>query len=260
MNNTKAMATLLMVAFALTACGGGGSSSPNTSSSNSPGTGGGSNSSGSDGSIAGRLDGSYASFNSSGGGAEIGRLVESFDNKNKDVLVVDGKRIQLVYPGISAGKFVIANDVVVGMNLSYARYGAYLGGKDIYLYAQGTGTPDKNMPISGTAKYAGIAYVKGVNYQESGVKYNTADATANFTVDFGKKAISGAIANIVDINKKPANNIELSGVINGHQFYGRSLSGTHMEGDFFGPNADEIAGTFVNMGAGFGGAFGAKKQ
>ncbi|WP_084224343.1 transferrin-binding protein-like solute binding protein [Stenoxybacter acetivorans] len=256
MNNTKAMATLLIVAFVLTACGGGGggSSSPNTSSSNSPGTGGGSNSGDSGGGSSPiRMAGSYASFTSPGSGGRIGTGVESPDNTNKDILVVDGKRIQLVYPGISTGKFVIANDVVVGMNLSYARYGAYLGGKGTYLYAQGEGTPDKNMPISGTAKYAGIAYVKGVNY-------DTADATANFTVDFGKKAISGTIANIVDINKKPADNIELSGVINGHQFYGNSSKGTTTAGDFFGPNANEIAGTFVNTNEGFGGAFGAKKQ
>ncbi|HEZ0699832.1 TPA: transferrin-binding protein-like solute binding protein [Neisseria meningitidis] len=162
-------------------------------------------------------------------------------------------------------------------------------GRDIDLFLKGIRTAETNIPQTGKARYIGTWEARiGVpdkegNPPDSGTfiqKDNQADkaAKAEFTVDFGKKSISGTLTEKNDTH--PAVYIE-NGVIDGNGFHatartrdnGIDLSGQGstnpqrfeannllVTGGFYGPQAAELGGNIIDSDRKFGAVFGAKKD
>ncbi|WP_127408212.1 transferrin-binding protein-like solute binding protein [Neisseria meningitidis] len=162
-------------------------------------------------------------------------------------------------------------------------------GRDIDLFLKGIRTAETNIPQTGKARYIGTWEARiGVpdkegNPPDSGTfiqKDNQADkaAKAEFTVDFGKKSISGTLTEKNDT--RPAFYIE-KGVIDGNGFHalahtrenGIDLSGQGstnpknfkadnllVTGGFYGPKAEELGGNIIDSDRKFGAVFGAKKD
>ncbi|VGM94856.1 Transferrin binding protein-like solute binding protein [uncultured Avibacterium sp.] len=170
-------------------------------------------------------------------------VAKTINSPNLNTLQVDGQNVQLTFPGISVGTFlVIKENAISGGHLSYARYGIVSANNSRYAFSQGYSTLD--MPTTGTAIYTGQA-----TYDKGSVRAETGKSI--FHVDYGKKTINGTVA----IN---SDNIQLSGTINGNAFSGNK-NGTQMQGGFYGPKAAELSGTFQNKAEGYTGAFGARK-
>lgn len=136
-------------------------------------------------------------------------------------------------------------------------------GRDIDLFLKGIRTVEADIPKTGTAHYTGTWEARiGKPIQWD----NQADkaAKAKFTVDFGKKSISGTLTEKNGV--EPAFHIE-NGVIEGNGFHatartrdnGINLSGNdstnpktfqasdlRVEGGFYGPQAEELGGTIFN--------------
>ncbi|MCL6001100.1 transferrin-binding protein-like solute binding protein [Neisseria meningitidis] len=137
-------------------------------------------------------------------------------------------------------------------------------GRDIDLFLKGIRTAETNIPQTGEARYTGTWEARiGTPIQWD----NQADkeaAKAEFTVDFGKKSISGTLTEKNGV--EPAFHIE-NGKIEGNGFYatartrdnGINLSGTgstdpktfkandlRVEGGFYGPKAEELGGIIFN--------------
>lgn len=137
-------------------------------------------------------------------------------------------------------------------------------GRNIDLFLKGIRTAETDIPKTGEAHYTGTWEARiGKPIQWD----NQADkeaAKAVFTVDFGKKSISGMLTEKNGV--KPAFHIE-NGKIEGNGFYatartrenGINLSGTgstnpktfqandlRVEGGFYGPQAAELGGTIFN--------------
>ncbi|HEZ1534065.1 TPA: transferrin-binding protein-like solute binding protein [Neisseria meningitidis] len=162
-------------------------------------------------------------------------------------------------------------------------------GRDIDLFLKGIRTAETDIPQTGKARYIGTWEARiGVpdkegNPPDSGTfiqKDNQADkaAKAEFTVDFGKKSISGTLTEKNDT--RPAFYIE-KGVIDGNGFHalahtrenGIDLSGQGstnpknfkadnllVTGGFYGPKAEELGGNIIDSDRKFGAVFGAKKD
>lgn len=137
-------------------------------------------------------------------------------------------------------------------------------GRDIDLFLKGIRTAETEIPKTGTAHYTGTWEARiGKPIQWD----NHADkeaAKAVFTVDFGKKSISGTLTEKNGV--EPAFRIE-NGVIEGNGFHatartrddGIDLSGQgstkpqifkandlRVEGGFYGPKAEELGGIIFN--------------
>lgn len=136
-------------------------------------------------------------------------------------------------------------------------------GRDIDLFLKGIRTVEADIPKTGTAHYTGTweaRISKPIQWD------NQADKTAKakFTVDFGKKSISGTLTEKNGV--EAAFYIE-KGVIDGNGFHatartrenGINLSGNdstnpktfqandlRVEGGFYGPQAAELGGTIFN--------------
>lgn len=162
-------------------------------------------------------------------------------------------------------------------------------GRNIDLFLKGIRTAETDIPKTGEAHYTGTWEARiGVpdkegNPPDSGTfiqKDNQADkaAKAEFTVDFGKKSISGTLTEKNDT--RPAFYIE-KGVIDGNGFHalahtrenGIDLSGQGstnpknfkadnllVTGGFYGPKAEELGGNIIDSDRKFGAVFGAKKD
>ena len=161
-----------------------------------------------------------------------------------------------------------------GTNLSYARYGLAYGDTDhtqdpnakysvFYgMFHQGYLTDPAGMPTAGTVNYKGEAIVWNgqPNIDETGISKN-----ATFVADFSKKQFTGKISNINVIEPDQYSkvttipDISLAGTIVGNKVTGKNAEGTVIDAGFYGPNAAEVAGSFVNQEKVFEGAFGAKK-
>lgn len=151
-------------------------------------------------------------------------------------------------------------------------------GRDIDLFLKGIRTAETNIPQTGEARYTGTWEARiGKPIQWD----NHADkeaAKAVFTVDFGKKSISGTLTEKNGV--EPAFRIE-NGVIEGNGFHatartrddGIDLSGQGstspqsfkannllVTGGFYGPQAAELGGNIIDSDRKFGAVFGAKKD
>lgn len=162
-------------------------------------------------------------------------------------------------------------------------------GRDIDLFLKGIRTAEADIPKTGTAHYTGtwearIGVPDKKGEQLDGTtsiqkdSYANQAAKAEFTVDFGKKSISGMLTEKNDTN--PAFYIE-KGVIDGNGFHalartrenGVDLSGQGstnpqsfkasnllVEGGFYGPQAAELGGNIIDSDRKIGVVFGAKKD
>ncbi|HEZ5913311.1 TPA: transferrin-binding protein-like solute binding protein [Neisseria meningitidis] len=162
-------------------------------------------------------------------------------------------------------------------------------GSDIDLFLKGIRTAEADIPKTGTAHYTGTWEARiGVPDKKDDQLYGTTfiqkdsyanqGAKAQFTVDFGKKSISGTLTEKNDTH--PAVYIE-KGVIDGNGFHatartrdnGIDLSGQGstnpqrfeannllVTGGFYGPQAAELGGNIIDSDRKFGAVFGAKKD
>lgn len=161
-------------------------------------------------------------------------------------------------------------------------------GRDIDLFLKGIRTAEADIPKTGTAHYTGTWEARiGVPDKKDDQpgttsiqkdSYANQGAKAEFTVDFGKKSISGTLTEKNDTN--PAFYIE-KGVIDGNGFHalahtrnnGIDLSGQGstkpqsfkadnllVTGGFYGPQAAELGGSILDSDRKFGAVFGAKKD
>ncbi|HGO8078824.1 TPA: transferrin-binding protein-like solute binding protein [Neisseria meningitidis] len=161
-------------------------------------------------------------------------------------------------------------------------------GRDIDLFLKGIRTAETNIPQTGEARYTGTWEARiGVPDKKDDQpgttsiqkdSYANQAAKAEFTVDFGKKSISGMLTEKNDTN--PAFYIE-KGVIDGNGFHalartrenGVDLSGQGstnpqsfkasnllVEGGFYGPQAAELGGNIIDSDRKIGVVFGAKKD
>ncbi len=146
--------------------------------------------------------------------------------------------------------------------LSYTRFGLQMDNTDYSpmqyrAFAIGSLTPVADVPTSGTARYAGSSV-----FSSSAISYTT--QPANFDVDFGAKTVHGRIHSGLGM---PNAVMEFGGTINGSSFSSTKDTLLHMQGNFYGPNAAEMGGTFKGVYEIPGGdvlhvngAFGAKRQ
>lgn len=175
---------------------------------------------------------------------------------NINTLNVAGKSYTLTLPNVNLNVSNFLNNkqatshlVASGSHMSYAKYGYYeddATDQEYYFY-QGQKTDASKIPTTGTATYTGQSV-----YDCDDCNDQIITGTSTFNVDFGNKALTGKVQ-----NEKAT--VNLNATINGNSFVGTSADGTATSGAFFGTDAEELAGTYVNTAREFGGSFGAKK-
>ena len=155
-----------------------------------------------------------------------------------------------------------ADASVFGKNLSYSRFGiAYLTSQDDFnpaiIFTQGYLTSIENMPTSGTINYKGAATMWKYNPEV----YLPYVGEAELYADFDAKKVTGNIRNLIsESHDKTALDIQLEGDISANKVSGSTRQGTRLDAAFYGPNAAELSGTFVNDREDFKGSFGAKRE
>ena len=191
-----------------------------------------------------------------------GGIARVNDNDVNTLITETGVRLTLLpstatQPEVYQEKGVSGKKLLSGTNYQYTRWG-YI--EDIrtnkYLVGQGRNST-ATMP-SGTAIYKG----HGVH-----LMYNPAENTnniavesiANFTADFTNKSLTGKL--IPSPNTQQFDQVDISASISGNTFEGQA-NGVAVKGGFYGPQAEELTGSYVKDKAvdGFLGVFGAIKQ
>lgn len=204
--------------------------------------------------------------------------VHQLSTDDINVLNINGKRIDIapegVNPGytyldkdgeirLSTGAFV--NGVVFQDSMQNGIYQSQKDGKT-YVYIQGELTPTDNIPKSGTARYLGMSsyHVDNRTLREGSINIDVAvDKPPRFnvmgvdmTANFEDKTVKGRLLHTAALNNVQA---ELEGTISGNQFSG-TKNDTKLQGAFFGENANEMGGVYINEKEGFSGAFSAKSK
>ena len=176
---------------------------------------------------------------------------------------VEGTQIHIIpeMPGLTLkSKLITGNgygdgvERVVGGVQKNIRWGFVRSGKLANNYIVSLGkNATASMPVSGTVAYEGKAVH---SYANNGKGLNTVtDGNATFQANFADKTLTGKI-----IPKgEGLNEVNLSATISGNTFEG-DLNGTSTEGGFYGKNADELTGTYVNEQEYYLGAFGAERK
>lgn len=178
----------------------------------------------------------------------------SSDNINQ--LLVNGQKFQLAMSGITSGTFSDINQnashsVISGTHLSHAKYGYWWdkqAGMEYFFY-QGEKTPVANMSkLKGVVNYTGLSVYGCADCNSQMIKGNS-----QFKADFDNKTIAGTIS-----NSKAT--VQLTADIKGNTFVNDgSKTGIQVDGAFFGNNAEELSGIYLDKNKNFAGAFGAKK-
>ena len=197
-------------------------------------------------------------------------VVHALQSNTLDSIVIEGKTISLNLPGHELNGFTHTSHSTteitgVGKQLKHLRLGYYInyikapqGEQPAYSFVIGSPTPISDMPTGGTAKYNGYAVVKPIG---SGEHAGFIQSYSSFNVDFANKTINGKL----DYNGNANDNIHVSGSISGTSFKG-THEGVTTQGNFYGPQAAELGGTFSGpitwkgMKTNATGAFGAAKQ
>lgn len=185
---------------------------------------------------------------------------------NINKLIVNGYELDLLPAQKNKNGATISKNgnktLNVGHALTYAKHGNYMdnanGQATSIVFYQGQITPTSKIPTAGSATYKGIAIHSYLNAQTAQGN-GSVEAKSEFNVNFDKKTISGKITP----NDKNYQQINLQGKIAENKIIGNDLNGYRtMEGNFFGPNAEEISGRYdiIEPGKQFiNGTFGAKK-
>ena len=185
-------------------------------------------------------------------------------NPNLYVLDVEGKSIDIIPAGMGGRKVlkITANNItriVNGSLYKNVRWGLITEDSlnNYYLVSYGI-NPTTDMPTSGSATYVG----QGVHgYANSGSAIDTYRlSNAKFNVNFADKSFEGTITPDDGKAFGNINEVKLSAKIDGNQFHGKTAEGTEAVGRFYGNNASELAGSYVNEKASYIGVFGAQRQ
>ena len=142
--------------------------------------------------------------------------------------------------------------ILSNSNFKSSAFGAYydtLTGNR-YFFAQGLPTAVAQIPTAGRVEYKG-----GAVYKKDGEQNYSELSEMTATADFGKKVIDINIAG--KTNALPGMNF--GGKISGNSFAGNA-NGIKTQGGFFGENAQEMTGLFINEADQARGAFGGIKQ
>ena len=142
--------------------------------------------------------------------------------------------------------------ILSNSNFKSSAFGAYydtLTGNR-YFFAQGLPTAVAQIPTSGQVEYKG-----GAVYKKDGEKNYSELSEMTATADFATKVIDINIAG--KTNALPGMNF--GGKISGNSFAGNA-NGIKTQGGFFGENAQEMTGLFINEADQARGAFGGIKQ
>lgn len=143
------------------------------------------------------------------------------------------------------GQTILSNS-----NFQASAFGTYfdnLSGNQ-YFFAQGLPTAIAQIPTTGLVEYKG-----GIAYQKDGSNSERSEMKA--TADFANKVID---INITEkANAVPGMNF--GGKITGNSFAGE-VNGIKTQGGFFGENAKEMTGLFINEADQSRGAFGGIKE
>ena len=204
--------------------------------------------------------------------------VHQLSTDNIYVLNINGKRIDIAPEGVnpaytyvdkdgeihlSTGAFV--NGVVFQDSMQNGIYQNQKDGKT-YVYIQGELTPTDNIPKTGKVRYLGISsYHVNNDILREGALDHVYGAPPRFgivgvdmTANFEDKTVAGIL---LHTSAAKNNNVlaELEGTISGNQFSG-TKNDTKLQGAFFGENANEMGGVYINQREGFSGAFSARHQ
>ena len=204
--------------------------------------------------------------------------VHQLSTDNIYVLNIDDKRIDIAPEGVnpaytyvdkdgeihlSTGAFV--NGVVFQDSMQNGIYQSKKDGKT-YVYIQGELTPTDNIPKSGTARYLGLSsyhvnndtLLEGALDPVEGAPPRFGIVGVDMTANFEDKTVAGIL---LHTSAAKNNNVlaELEGTISGNQFSG-TKNDTKLQGAFFGENANEMGGVYINQREGFSGAFSARHQ
>ena len=204
--------------------------------------------------------------------------VHQLSTDNIYVLNINGKRIDIAPEGVNPGYTYLNKDGEIRLStgafvngvvfLDSMQNGIYQSKKDgkTYVYIQGELTPTDNIPKSGTARYLGLSsyhvnndtLLEGALDPVEGAPPRFGIVGVDMTANFEDKTVAG---HLVHTSAAKNNNVlaELEGTISGNQFSG-TKNDTKLQGAFFGENANEMGGVYINQREGFSGAFSARHQ
>ncbi len=201
--------------------------------------------------------------------------VHQLSTDNIYVLNINGKRIDIAPEGVNPGYTYLNKDGEIRLSTGAfvngevfqksMQNGIYQNQKDgkTYVYIQGELTPIDNIPKSGEARYLGLSSYHVNNYTLHEGSLDSAPPRfgivgVDMTANFEDKTVAGHLLHTI----AAANNnvvAELEGTISGNQFSG-TKNDTKLQGAFFGENANEMGGVYINEKEGFSGAFSARHQ
>ena len=204
--------------------------------------------------------------------------VHQLSTDNIYVLNINGKRIDIAPEGVNPAYTYVDKDGEIHLStgafangvvfLDSMQNGIYQSKKDgkTYVYIQGELTPTDNIPKSGTARYLGLSSYHVNNDTLLGGALDPVDGApprfgivgVDMTANFEDKTVAGRL---VHTSAAKNNNVlaELEGTISGNQFSG-TKNDTKLQGAFFGENANEMGGVYINEKEGFSGAFSARHE
>ena len=204
--------------------------------------------------------------------------VHQLSTDNIYVLNIDGKRIDIAPEGVNPGYTYLDKDGEIRLStgafvngvvfLDSMQNGIYQNQKDgkTYVYIQGELTPTDNIPKSGTARYLGLSsyhvnndtLLEGALDPVDGAPPRFGIVGVDMTANFEDKTVAGIL---LHTSAAKNNNVlaELEGTISGNQFSG-TKNDTKLQGAFFGENANEMGGVYINQREGFSGAFSARHE
>lgn len=142
--------------------------------------------------------------------------------------------------------------ILSNSNFKSSAFGTYFDTltSNRYFFAQGLPTAVSQIPTSGQVEYKG-----GAVYKKDGEQNYSELSEMTATADFSTKVIDINIA--AKTNALPGMNF--GGKISGNSFAG-NVNGIKTQGGFFGKNAEEMTGLFINEADQARGAFGGIKQ
>ena len=202
--------------------------------------------------------------------------VHQLSTDNIYVLNINGKRIDIAPEGVNPAYTYVDKDGEIRLStgafvngvvfLDSMQNGIYQNQKDgkTYVYIQGELTPTDNIPKNGTARYLGLSsyHVDNRTLHEGaldpvdGAPPRFGIVGVDMTANFEDKTVEGRLLHTAALNNVQA---ELEGTISGNQFSG-TKNDTKLQGAFFGENANEMGGVYINEKEGFSGAFSAKSK
>lgn len=173
-------------------------------------------------------------------------------------ITVEGQTLTFGFADISVGTWTRINDNKTCCGAyNDVRFGILDGkDKDYFFY---NGNPTTTMPTTGSAAYSGHFVVAADDdvYR----KFDNKDelfGTVSLKADFASKTLTGTLS---ESSLAPIN---INANINGNSFAGTAQSNefrtsADVEGKFYGLNAGEIGGVFIDSQKTWGGAFGASQ-